>query len=69
MKFLTNDKLVIVGAGGAIGSNKNFDPTTGAFEIDQLHPLVDDATSLWHWAKWLTGWTSITAATDCVFGN
>ena len=42
---------------------------TGEFEIDQLHPLVNDATSLWHWAKWLTGWTSVPAVTDCVFGN
>ena len=55
--------------GGAIGSIKNFNAETGEFEIDQLHPLVNDATSLWHWAKWLTGWTSIPAATDCVFGN
>lgn len=55
--------------GGAIGSIKNFDPATGEFEIDQLHPLVNDATSLWHWAKWLTGWTSIPTVTDCVFGN
>lgn len=55
--------------GGAIGSIKNFDPATGEFEIDQLHPLVNDATSLWHWEHWLTGWTSIPAVTDCVFGN
>ncbi|MBP3424946.1 MAG: hypothetical protein J6K57_07905 [Alistipes sp.] len=55
--------------GGAIGSIKNFDPATGEFEIDQLHPLVDDATSLWHWEHWFTGWTSIPTVTDCVFGN
>lgn len=55
--------------GGAIGSIKNFNAETGEFEIDQLHPLVDDATSLWYWAKWLTGWTGVPAATDCVFGN
>lgn len=55
--------------GGAIGSIKNFDPATGAFEIDQLHPLVNDATSLWHWEHWFTGWTSIPKVTDCVFGN
>lgn len=55
--------------GGAIGSIKNFDPATGEFEIDQLHPLVNDATSLWHWEHWFTGWTSIPTVTDCVFGN
>lgn len=55
--------------GGAIGSIKNFDPATGAFEIDQLHPLVNDATSLWHWEHWFTGWSSIPTVTDCVFGN
>ena len=55
--------------GGAIGSIKNFDPATGAFEIDQLHPLVNDASSLWHWEHWFTGWTSIPKVTDCVFGN
>ena len=53
--------------GGAIGSIKNFNAETGAFEIDHLNSLVDDATSLWHWAKWYTGWTAIPTATDCSF--
>lgn len=43
--------------GGSIGSIKNFNAEAGTYEVDQLHPLVDDATSLWHWEHWFTGWT------------
>ena len=53
--------------GGAIGSIKNFNAETGEFEIDQLHSLVDDATSLWHWEHWFTGWTAVCKLTDNSF--
>ncbi len=55
--------------GGAIGSIKNFDPATGTFEIDELCPLVNDMTSVWHWERWFTGWTSAPTLSGNVFGN
>ena len=55
--------------GGAIGSIKNFNAETGEFEIDQLHSLVDDATSLWHWEHWFTGWTAVCQLTDNSFAG
>lgn len=65
------NKFTISGCtvGGAIGSIKNFNAETGEFEIDQLHTLVNDPADLWHWNKWLVGWSGVPAATDCVFGN
>ena len=53
--------------GGYIGSTKNFNAETGEFEVDQLNPLVDDATSLWHWEHWFTGWTAVCKLTDNSF--
>lgn len=55
--------------GGAIGSIKNFDPATGAYEIDELCPLVNDTESVWHWEHWFTGYTEVCTLSDNVFGN
>ena len=55
--------------GGAMGSIKNFDPATGAYEIDELCPLVNDTESVWHWEHWFTGYTEVCALSGNVFGN